>query len=288
MTSNLVFIGSGGRTGTSFLGNVLSSIIEDCYSEHEPDLFLGFDRRTWGRIKKFGAWHMVFARAVGLSGIRVTGTKFLTGRIHLTELSRDLQRQRSEYHKQCARSLLIESYYAWWMVAPHLNVIFPGCKFIGVVRDPRSWISSWQAHYRRRDRGHWSHYVPPGPINAITTSDPLWAQRWEEIGPIGRLAWQWMFICRQMSAADRSYSRIFRFEDLFRMGQNTGLAELVKFSSEFPERKYEFRIPASITDRKINSSSASGAEWEEWSAAEKAIVNEICGPFMSKFGYEPL
>lgn len=288
MNKRLVFIGSGGRTGTNFLGDELSRMIDDCHSEHEPDLFQGLNRKTWQRVRSFGAWHMVIGRALGLSGTRVTGTKFLTSQITIGQVKRTLERQRKTYHARCEESLIIESYYAWWMVAPFLNQIFPGSKFIGVVRDPRSWISSWQAKQEGRDRGHWSHFFPPGPLNAITLRDPEWAARWEDIGPIGRLAWQWMAIVRQMTLADSSFARVFRFEDIFGPEGNSALYELLSFASEFPDRRYPFRVPDVATTTRTNRSAATGLEWKDWSQNEKAIVNEICEPYLTKFGYERL
>ena len=38
MKKDLVFIASGGRTGTNFFGETLQSIIDNCWSEHEPDV----------------------------------------------------------------------------------------------------------------------------------------------------------------------------------------------------------------------------------------------------------
>lgn len=288
MSKDLVFIASGGRTGTNFFGELLGTLIEDCHSEHEPDLFLGFNETTLERLRSFGLWHMVAGRALGLTGVRVAGTRLLTGKSNLESVAHSLRRQRARYHARVEQSLIIESYYAWWMVAPVLQEIFPGAKLIGVVRDPRTWIASWQARQKGRDRGHWTHWLPPGPVTATSVGDARWASRWEEIGPIGRLAWQWSAIAEQLVKADTSYARIFRFEDLFGAKGFEAVGQLVQFASHFPDKSYDFEVPPSVIGRKLNASSATSQDWQEWSAQDRALVNEICGPHMERFGYEPL
>ena len=78
---DLVFIVSGGRTGTQFLGDRLSLAIENSYSVHEPDILPISVKRVGGRLRTFGLWNMVFGKALGLSGIRVLGQRAITGTI---------------------------------------------------------------------------------------------------------------------------------------------------------------------------------------------------------------
>ena len=80
MADHFAFIVSGGRTGTQFLGDLLSEAIEDSYSEHEPDIIHGFDEGSLERLRRFGLWHMVVGRALGQSGVRVLGTRYLVGK----------------------------------------------------------------------------------------------------------------------------------------------------------------------------------------------------------------
>jgi len=81
MKQDLVFIASGGRTGTTFLGEQLRSAINDCWSEHEPDvLSLNWSKATV-RIARFGLWHMVLGRVFGVAGLRPLGHRYLSGGI---------------------------------------------------------------------------------------------------------------------------------------------------------------------------------------------------------------
>lgn len=81
MTKDLVFIASGGRTGTQFFGDMLKTVIDDCWSEHEPDMLLGLNWRTYDQIRRFGFWHMVPGRLLGMTGVRSLGHKLLTGEL---------------------------------------------------------------------------------------------------------------------------------------------------------------------------------------------------------------
>ncbi|MEL7465929.1 MAG: hypothetical protein AAFN79_17795 [Pseudomonadota bacterium] len=292
MAEDLVFIMSGGRTGTKFLGDLLGEVIADCHSEHEPDLFLGFDRLTVARIRRFGLWHMVVGRALGRAGVRVTGMRFLKGEISLEAATASFRRQRARYHAETPERMLIESNYPWWMVAPHLGAhrgaIFPGAKAIGVVRDPRAWIASWAAHQAGRDRGHWTHRLPPGPLTPMALRDEEWAARWEEIGAVGRLAWQWRRVTASLAAAeDAGAARVYRFEDLF-SEDDAPMAGLVEDICDFGDRRYRFEMPPGFRARPRNASAARDGDWREWSAAERAAANELCEPFLARYGYEAI
>ncbi len=251
-------------------------------------MFAGFSALTLQRIRRFGLWHMVIGRALGVTGVRIAGTRYLTGQASLPDTILQLQRDRRRYHADVPQSLLIESYYAWWMVANHIPNIFPGAKVIGVIRDPRSWIASWQAREPSRDRGNWIHKLPPGPLNAATVGDQKWAARWDEIGQVGRLAWQWQFINGKIAEAEQNAgAKMYRFEDIF-FPTGTVLESLCTHLATFQNRIYATRINRALLSKKLNSSAAAANEWLKWSTTEKAIVDELCGPLMERFGYKPL
>ena len=283
---NLVFVLSGGRTGTKFLGDLLSKVIEDCHSEHEPDLFLGWSHETRSRLRTFGLWHMIGGRALGRTGLRVVGMQHLTGNWQFNRVRETIRAQRRPYFEGLGESLVIESYYAWWMLGPELRHIYPASKIVGVVRDPRTWISSWQARSTGRDRGHWTHMFPPGPLTPRNIGDEQYADRWEGLGPIGRLAWQWATINAKLLAAQKTAeARIYRFEDVF--DPNTGaLYSMLENLVEFADRTYAFSDPTPLISDRRNASDASGEEWRSWSSADKNVVLEICASLAETFGYD--
>ncbi|WP_321323141.1 sulfotransferase domain-containing protein [uncultured Parasphingorhabdus sp.] len=286
MSKDLVFIASGGRTGTQFLGDLLATIIEDCWSEHEADMFAGFNAKSWQRIQDFGLWHMVIGRALGQTGLRAAGTKFLTGEADISKLAEKLRRQRSSYHARIDENLVIESYWRWWMFSGEMAQIWPGAKTIGIIRDPKSWISSWLAHDKSHSGTPWTYYFPPGPITPARIGDAEWTKRWNRLSPVGRLAWEWREIYRRIDAAAQSADNtmIFRFEDLF--DRETGAMErLVTFASSHGGRQYHTGNVDDIMPSVRNASGNRKDAWKSWSSQDKAIVDELCGPWMDKYGY---
>lgn len=289
MSEHFTFIASGGRTGTNFFGDQLRLCLEDCWSEHEPDMFAGFSSLTADRIRRFGLHQVVTGKALGLAGLRMHGTKFLTGAMDLESATATLRQERASYHRDTPAGLLVESYCRWWMFAGHINTIFPGANIIGVVRDPRSWIASWMSHNPRHGYVPWTHYFPPGPVSPARLDDRLNAQRWEQIGPIGRLAWHWNCVnSRLLSAKDSGDTmRIFKFEDLF-SGNDKPLEELATFAGSFPDKSYAIKSLEPLRRPKKNASNANADDWMQWAPTERALVDEIAGETMAQCGYEPL
>ncbi len=286
MSKDLVFIASGGRTGTQFLGDLLATIIDDCWSEHEADMFAGFNAKSLQRIKDFGLWHMVFGRALGQTGLRAAGTKFLTGQGNIAGFAKDLRHQRTAYHSRIEQSLVIESYWRWWMFAEQMQAIWPGAKTVGIIRDPKSWISSWMSHDRSHAGTPWTYHFPPGQITPDRVRDTKWAARWHGLTPVGRLAWEWREIYRRIDAGARvsETTRMFRFEDLFVL-ETGAMQALVDFASTHPEKEYTTGNVADIMQSVRNASKNKKDAWKSWSDEDKAIVDELCGPLMDKYDY---
>ncbi len=289
MNKHLVFIASGGRTGTKFLGDMLSSLIDDCWSEHEVDMFDGFNRLSVQRIRDFGLWHMIVGRSLGLTGLRGAGTRYLAGEQSLEQCAAQMRREREAYHQRLDANLVIESYWRWWMFAGDIQAIFPGARTVGVVRDPRQWIGSWFAHEKSRSGVHWTYRLPPGPFTPGRIGDWQWADRWDQMSPVARLAWEWRTINQRIvdGAARDGNCKLFRFEDIF-VDKSAAMAELVEFVSVFPERRYDVGDLTDFTRNRRNQSAANGSEWQNWSRSDKEAVDELCGDLMDHFGYPRL
>jgi len=289
LDKKLVFIASGGRTGTQFLGELLATVIDDAWSEHEADMFAGFSRKSLQRIQHFGLWHMVFGRALGQTGLRAAGTRYLTGKRSLAESVQELRDQRQKYHTNIDQSLIIESYWRWWMFAGQIGQIWSGAKTVGIVRDPRSWINSWLS----RDSSHagdpWAYRFPPGPITPRTMDDETWALRWQELSPVGRLAWEWQEIYSRIEkgCAEDPNARLFRFEDLF-SGEDSAMQSLIEFVCDHGDVQFHSRSLDGFRDSRRNTSGAMVDDWLKWTPEEQELVEELCGPLMRKFGYEPM
>lgn len=286
MTKDLVFIASGGRTGTQFFGDMLSTVIENCWSEHEPDMADGLSRLTLMRIRRFGLWHMLLGRLVMASGVRPLGQRLLTGRLSEETCLRRVRRLRERYHASIQEPLIVESYFRWWMFAGRIHKIWPGAKTIGIVRDPRDWIESWLRHEPRVRGLNWKEWFPPGPLTARAIGDLEWADRWDRLGRFGRLAWDWRTIYGLLDrAADEAPDvRMFRFEDLF--GPDDGhVRELAAFAANHGERQYKVRDLAGFTANVRNASKGPRLDWSDWSDEQARLLDAMCGPLMRKYGY---
>ncbi len=124
MNKNAVIIVSGGRTGTRFFGDLLSEMVEDSYSVHEPDLFEGLTVRTWQRLKTFELYHIVIGRLLGQTGIRNLSQKYLSDALDLDNLAHAVRDHRFRYFASLNPALIIDSYYQRYGILPVLPLAF--------------------------------------------------------------------------------------------------------------------------------------------------------------------
>jgi len=286
VNKDLVFIASGGRTGTSFLGHELCRVIDDCWSEHEPDILHATCNLTRKQVADFGLWHMVVGRLLGRTGVRVLGQRLLTGQIDPATVRRRIRQSRRRYHERISETLVIESHAQWWYLAAELQSIFPGAKLIGVVRDPRSWVRSWLNHGGRYDRSDRVRWLPPGRLTPARLGQTELARLWKDWGAFERLAWEWRVIYGHLARATEGAknARMFRFEDLF-AGDGAAMADLVLFAASHGQRRYSVRSLEGFTARVHNSSHGSAVQWEAWTPEQARFVQHLCGPLMERWGY---
>lgn len=286
-TKDLVFVISGGRTGTQFLGDRLSAAITDSYSVHDPDILSVYVKRVAARIKVFGLWNMTIGKALGRTGVRSIGQRLITGEIdRSTALSR-IHNLRSHYHESIRESLVIESNSQWLYVCDEIATIWPHARVIVVVRDPRTWIRSWLNKGIR-----WRPYdpvrlFPPGRLTPRETGDSAWIRRWRSFDTLGKLAWEWRFVYGRLQAhVERNpNARLFRFEDLFEADNDNAMHQLVSFSASHPMRQYRFTVPEEFRTNIQNASHGSYPDWREWAPEQAKLVDDLCGLLMKRFGY---
>jgi len=284
---DLVFVTSGGRTGTQFFGDRLCEVIEGSFSEHDPDVLSVFVERVGSRIRTFGFQHMVVGKLLATSGIRAAGHGWMTGRISKANTEVRLRKARTSYHAGIGARLVIESNSQWWMVCDLVHNVWPRAKIVAIVRDPRSWIRSWLnkgIRYRWYDPA-W--YLPPGRLTPKKVGDSNWSRSWPDFRPFERLAWEWSLIYGKLAlcAQKNDLVEIFRFEDLFQRDDLSSIRRLVSFAAAHDSRQYNFAIPNDFTDKAQNASSGNAADWIDWSSAQARFVEQVCGKLMRQFGY---
>ncbi len=282
---DLVFIFSGGRTGTAFLGEKLGDIIEDCYSIHEADL-LQPPYLKWSRIRTFGFWHMIPGRLLGQAGVRVLGQRLLYGEIGADVVRKRIRASRERLHLRVKQDLVIESQAQFWLVARELPVIWPRAKLIAIVRDPRTWVRSFLNHGARYDDEDRTDWLPPGRLTPAKLGQIDLTWKWDRWGAFEKLAWEWSVIYGAVGSAveENPRARIWRYEDLFG-GDPAHMRELVSFAAEHGARRYGTGDVAAFLGDRVNASSGAARDWQSWTPEQAALVDELCGPLMARWGY---
>ena len=286
---HVVIIASAGRTGTRFFGDLLSSMVPGSHSVHEPDVFEGFSRRTWERIRTFGFYHMVFGRLIKTTGLRNLSEAFLAGRMEVDQVIEALRRQRLPYYERLAADPIIESYYQWYGILPALPGLLQRYKVVGVVRDPRAWVASYmrfETHYGKRDRVTRMGFrrLDPAMIGDVER-----AERWPEMSSFERLCWTWRtvnglileFIARDANA------RLWRYEDLFLSNaRERHLEEMLAFLTRFSDRDFGFALNPGLLQQRVHASRPEGfPDWPDWSDTQARQLDGLCGSLMRRLGY---
>lgn len=263
---DLVFIASGGRTGTNLFGNRLKDVIEDCWSQHEPDNFvLKRGHPTHERIADFGLAHMTLGKL--RSGLRVIGTRYQEG-ADKAETIAALRAIRAKYHARRPEGLIVESYSQWWMVADIIDEIWPNARMVGVVRDPRDWIASWLSHDPKRRKG-WE------PM-----ARSVRCEGWGSMNQVERLAWEWNRIATVLLENEGPNVRTYRFEDLMFEPEAKALEDMVRFIA----KGRDYTDVSKLRNARVNSSEA--RQWTEYGPQFAQIVDRYAGETMERLGYD--
>ncbi len=286
---DIVFIVSGGRTGTTFFGQQISEIIPDAFSVHEPDLLHPRDVfRNLRAIREFGLWHMVFGRLLGRTGIRVLSTKKISNPVtEETEIQNSIRQHRDAYYSRQKEPLIVESYSQWFGLLDDIREVYPNAKIAGIVRDPRSWVRSWIDYGGHHDSTDIAARVGTGRISPDVVIDPKFADQSSEWSLFERLCWDWRLVYFRIAEfADRDpLAKLFRFEDIFERQSETGMSDFLDFVAEHGEHRYEYSQPKDFAARQINPSNKTTPDWQNWSAKNAQRLEEFCQPLMSKLGY---
>lgn len=285
---HIVVIVSGGRTGTRFLGERLSTMIEGAYSVHEPDL-LDFSGRFWPSVRRFGLYHMTLGRVLGRTGIRNLSQRLLAGKLDLPGLVAALQKQRAPYFNSLEADLIIEANYQWYGVLPAVSEAFPRNKVLVILRDPRTWVRSWLNFGGHYGPGDWLKWFGGRRINPEMIGDREFAQDWGRMTPFQKLCWDWKTIYGILAefAEKDEQTMVVRYEDLFLGEESTRhLEKMLGFVTSFDDRNFKFTFDGNSLSERIHASfDGRKGEWEGWDAADASYLEKLCGPLMRKFDY---
>ena len=287
MNKDLVFIVSGGRTGTTLFGDYFSNFVDDCFSVHEPDLIVANDAlKTLRNIRLFGIWHVVIGRLLNKTGSRIIGQKLIQEKISEEIAKEYILKSRTSYFSSIKESLIIESNAQWWPFVKQICEIWPRSKVIIIVRDPRSWVRSWMNKSGRYTKNDIVAMLPPGRLTPRKVREEKWISSWKDFTTFEKLSWEWSFIYNYMDSSldHEGNKKMFRFEDIF-CRESGAFDDLIEYATTHGRRVYPSHDLSDFKATISNASAGSTPSWREWTPNQAATMDAICGPLMRKFGY---
>ena len=286
---HFIFITSAGRTGTKFFGDLLSDVIQDSFSVHEPDVFSGFKYKSIDQLKQFGFKHLILGKLTGKTGIRNLSQNYLSRKISLKELEAAIVQHREKYYDNIENDLIIESYSGWYGAIPGIKSLYKNYKIVIVVRDPRDWITSnmdWGTMYGKRD---WISKLGLGRLNPKMIQDKEYEEKWTHFSRFQKLGWAWKTIYEIMlkNSENDPNVKIVKFEDIFKSEDKyKNLKNLLTFITHFSNKNFSFTIPENVLERRVNKNiSYKFHKWRNWDDEMKNYLIKICGDVMHRFNY---
>lgn len=285
----IVLIASGGRTGTTFLGNMLSDVIRGSFSVHEPDLLDGVSPRTWKAVRQFGFYHMIIGRILGRTGIRNLAQRYLAGDMSFDKAVAAVRNHRRDFYRSIDAGLIVEAYSQWFGLLPVAREAFPDCRLVGIVRDPRTWVQSWSNYGGRFDSKDNVRRFGQRRIDPHMLGDAEYMDKWQTMSPFAKNCWHWKVIAELIlkEAEENPLARCFRFEDLFSdANREVHMKALLDFIVKYDDRQFEYELPEGFLDKVANRSYGDVMDhWQHWPEEQKLELAAICGPVMKQLGY---
>jgi hypothetical protein len=288
-----IFLTSTGRTGTQFLGQNMTDMIQDCESFHEPDVLWLKRPGDWFRkIRSFGSHRMILSRFNVKNSIRTLNVWRHMGKISDEDTIGCLHRLRADFIRGIEAKIFVEANAAFNAFSDLLPKAFPNCKIVYIIRDPRDCVRSYMnvgltSIYGPLDTRSW---IPQFRLKAkYITKDPS-QKRWNRMSHFEKLCWMWN---RENTFAVQCIyktvnARVFRFEDLFNRRDNyRAFHNMLQFATVFPsgfQAHYEF--DPEVLGNKVHSlASGTFPKWPEWSETHVKQMHYHCQNLMDEFQY---
>lgn len=292
ITKPVSLIVATGRTGTRFLGLNAHRLIQDCCSDHEPDVIMGFTRADLQKVLRFGPYNTVIGRGLGLTGLRNYGRMLHFGEMTPDTIAKRIVNERRRIYTRCKQKLFIESNPQWALLLPTLDQIFSDYVVAGIVRHPYDFIGSMADHAAVKNRTWYGltsaplarrrfHRVGPGIENAQPPIALHGDHRWH-------LAWSWQYYNRKLVdwIESRSDARLYRFEEIFSLPGRATRQSLLEFLARNPANVVSPAEQDAAFRKVANAAPKSDArDTAQYPALLKDEVQRLCGPLASKLGY---
>ncbi|MEJ2052255.1 MAG: hypothetical protein P8Y60_20895, partial [Calditrichota bacterium] len=243
----------------------------------------------FNQLHTFGFYHMVIGKLLGKTGIRNLSQSYVSKRIDLNRLVDELYQQRSGYYKAINKELVIEAYSGWYGVIPGIKKLFDHYKIAIIIRDPRTWVTSYMNFGTKYGKRDWVNKLGYQRLNPRMAGEEKYIQSWNYMDTFQRLCWLWQAVYEIMirDGIGDIYCQIFRYEDLFLSpSKRETFRDFLRFITTFPNRAYEWQPLNGILDQKINNSKHDEfPNWKKWGADRAQFLRSMCGHLMQQYGY---
>ena len=287
-----IFLSSTGRTGTRFFGEMMSKMIGDCVSVHEPDTTRVTRPGDWiEKMAKFGAPKMLWGQyrerySFGkLSTTRHRGiTKDKKARQYVLE-------NRLEYIEHFRKNLYIESNHIVYGVLDLVAELFPNSKVIWIMRDPRTWVRSAINSEAYHLYGMWDWNALNLSVRAYNFPDDPSASRWKEMSKFEKYCWYYSNVNNRAFELMKKVPdfKIFRYEDLFdKQKRDQYFNEMLEYATGFKDGfRAEYKYRPELLDEKIHAAASKWRipKWKNWNDNLVKMMDYHCGEIMQHFGY---
>jgi hypothetical protein len=260
------FIVSTGRTGTQFFESFFNNHFPEvlCLHEPAPD---GFD--------------------LGINKIREDLQK--------EQIVLWLHRNRSQVASRLVQrgaAIYVESNPFFSLLIPELRTAFPDCRFLWIVRDPKTYVVSAYNKSPVGDRVMF-FYATNDHRNRMTALDFLndrWRNEWPQFDRFQRICWYWnkCNAILEKELANQGDALLIKFEQLFDPEGNwRGMTRVLEFFGiHLRDRLTPAALDAQMRTAKNSAERVLLQGAETWSAEQKHKFEELTSPMRRRLGYQ--
>jgi hypothetical protein len=261
--AEVVFIISTGRTGTQFFERFFQSLFPDvlCFHEPQPDLF-----------------------EIGMSKYRSAGKN------QIPELLRFQRLEQLGTFRKEKKSLYVESNPNAFCLVPEIRQAFPKVRFVRIVRDPRTYMTSAYSKSPTGDQLRFFYGDNDGRkrLTPFDINDQKIMDKWAEFGRFERIAWFWN-ACNRIMRDDLGDGKDYitlSFEKIFNKDNSfASMQEMVNFlgldpNSLDPQKLHE--VMGEKANQTVEQMLAPSTDWTE---EQKRAFNELTEEMRNEFNY---
>ncbi len=254
---SVLFILSTGRTGTTALAHHLDGFGGKVKAVHEPK---------------------------PSRNLRIASNRALCGKLTSEQLVTLYKESRKALFAQTGEPVYIESNPFLHGFIDVLDQLVPTPKILHVVRDPRTYVTSYLNFGGISGKKSLATRFIPFWMLKPEKYEPESGLNWRAMTDVEKLAWRWDRINRVLDCGAELYGERYRrvkYEDIF-SDLPAGLSEIMNFAGL--ETKPE---NFNIDQAPINASVDKRKEgWAEWSGEDRRQLTDICADSMARYGYK--